>query len=120
MISWKEISKRIDGEINPGTKIPDTRGNNREVTKKVGSRIYMRTGVKTNNEKHITKEMVQYAYDIIKNGGVFTRGKLEKTFPKEYKQGGCVFSMTGGILVKLGVAKYNSKNHCYEKVMSDC
>ncbi|MFH0948308.1 MAG: hypothetical protein V1833_04840 [Elusimicrobiota bacterium] len=106
---WNEISKRIDNEIKVGTKIPKTDGKNRTVTKKVGTRIYIRTGINTHAEKYTTKEMIQYAYDTIKSGKSFTSAVLKSKFPQEYKQGSCVFSMTGGILAVLGLAKYTRK-----------
>jgi hypothetical protein len=106
MMSWEEISQEIDRKIKIGIEVPKTDGRTRSVTKKVGSRIYMQTGVKTKAEKYITKEMLRYAYDTIKSGEPFTATGLKSNFPKEYSQGDCVFSMTGGILELLGVARY--------------
>jgi hypothetical protein len=66
----------------------------------------MRTGVQTRAEKYTTKEMIRYAYNTMDSGEPFTAAGLKSNFPREYSQGGCVFSMTGGILELLGVAKY--------------
>lgn len=63
------------------------------------------TGVKTKAKKFITKEMLEYAHDIITSGSEFTSADLKSQFPKEYNQGSCVFSMTGGILELVDVAR---------------
>ena len=102
-MDWKEISKRIDNEIAIGTEIPKTTRGSRSVTRIVGERIYMRTGVETDAEKYVTKEMIRFAYENLERG--FDSHMLKQRFPKEFSQGPCVFSMTGGILEKLGLAK---------------
>jgi len=102
-MNWDEISKRIDNEITVGTKIPKTIGGSRPVTRIVGDRIYMRTGVETNAEKYITKEMIRFAYENLDRG--FDSRMLRQRFPREFSQGSCVFSMTGGVLERLGLAK---------------
>lgn len=104
-MSWDEISQRIDKEIRVGTEVPKTRDGTRPVTKKMDSRIYLRTGVKTQAEKFTTKEMLRYAYNKITSKKFFTARDLKSKF-REYKQGACVFSMTGGILEVLGLARY--------------
>ena len=104
-MKWKEISKRIDDEITENIKVPKTDGRTRPVTKIEGTRIYMRTGVTTSNEKYTTKEMLQYAYDMMTSGKQFTSADFKSKFPREYNQGSCVFSMTGGVLVLLGIAE---------------
>ncbi|MCK5024489.1 MAG: hypothetical protein KAR56_02615 [Thermoplasmata archaeon] len=105
-MSWEEINRRIDEEVTIGTKVPKTDGKNRIVTRIVGNRIYMRTGVQTKAEKYTTKQMLQYAYEKIQSGEKFTSTYLESNFPKEYSQGACIFSMTGGTLELLGLAEY--------------
>ena len=99
------LDKKIDRVIKIGTEIPKAGGGTIRVTKKVGDRIYMRTGVKTNAQKYITKNMINFAYDAISSGKSFTSDELRENFPNEYSQGGCVFSMTGGILVLLDEAE---------------
>ncbi|MCD6255357.1 MAG: hypothetical protein J7J44_03680 [Deltaproteobacteria bacterium] len=106
MTDWEELSTEIDEKIKVGTDVPKTNGRTRKVTKIVGNRIYMRTGVQTRAEKYTTKEMIKYAFTVIKSRKAFTAADLKSKFPKEYSQGSCVFSMTGGILEFLGVAKY--------------
>lgn len=104
--------------VTLGTKIPKTDDGFRPVTKIVGSRIYMRTGVETDAKKYTTKEMIQFAYKKIVSGECFTSKDLKDRFPKEFRQGTCVFSMTGGILTLLGVAelKKNKRQFYYESV----
>jgi hypothetical protein len=105
-MKWEELSKKIDKGIKIGTEVPKTDGRARSVTKNVGSRIYMRTGVQTRAEKYTTKEMLRYAYETIQSGEPFTSAGLKSNFPREYSQGSCVFSMTGGIFVLSGIAEY--------------
>ena len=102
-MDWNEISKRIDNKITIGTEIPKTTGGSRPITRIVGERIYIRTGVETEAEKYITKEMIRFAYENLEKG--FDSRMLKQRFPREFSQGPCVFSMTGGILEKLGLAK---------------
>ena len=102
----QELLDELDKEIKVGTEIPKTREGARPVTKKEGDRIWMRTGVQTKAKKYITKEMVLYAFEVIQSGKPFTWAGLKGKFPEECGQGGCVFSMTGGILVLFRIARY--------------
>lgn len=110
-MNWEAIVERIDKEININREIPKTDGGTRKVTKIIGNRIYLRTGVKTKSEKFTTKQMLQYAHSVIQSGKLFTSKDLKIKFPKEYNQGDCVFSMTGGILELLGEAKYVGRGY---------
>lgn len=105
-MKWEEISIKLDKKIKVGTEIPKTDGRTRPVTKITEDRIYMRTGVETEAKKSITKDMLKYACEIIISGATFNSNGLKSRFPKEYNQGGCVFSMTGGVLEILGIAEY--------------
>lgn len=107
----EELAQIIDVAIKVGTEVPKTDGRTRMVTKKVNSRIYMRTGVQTSAEKYTTKEMILFAYDKIQSGEAFTAKELARKFPREYRQGSCVFSMTGGILELLDVARYTRSGY---------
>ena len=64
----------------------------------------MRTGVETDAEKYVAKEMIRFAYENLERG--FDSHMLKQQFPKEFLQGPCVFSMTEGILEKLVLAKW--------------
>jgi hypothetical protein len=110
-MSWHEILQRIDREIRVGTEVPKTKGGTRPVTKKMNSRIYLRTGIKTQAEKFTTIKMLRYAYNTIRINNVFKAKNLKSKFKDECKQGTCVFSMTGGILVVLKLARYD----CHKK-----
>jgi hypothetical protein len=115
---WEDFSKKIDKEVTVGIKVPKTDEGYRPVTKIRNSRIYMRTGVITEVEKYTNKEIIQYAYEKILSGEYFTSKDLKAKFPKEFRQGSCVFSMTGGILMLLGVAELKkNKNQCYYKTL---
>ena len=105
-MTWEEISKRIDNEIEIGSRIPKTDGGYRMITGKVGPKIYIQVGIETEVKKCVTKEMLRYAYENLNSGKPFTSSGLKSNFPDEYSQGGCVFSMTGGIFESLGIAKY--------------
>ena len=115
-ISWERIYDRINNEIKVGTKIPKTDGGTRKVTRKINNRIYVRTGVKTKAEKYTTMDMIKFAYDEISMGGSFNSSELKKNYKKEYNQGGCVFSMTGGILVLLDEATCIRNERKYEYI----
>jgi len=85
--SSEEISGMVNREIIVGTEVPKTRDGTRTVTKiddSVG-RIQMRTGVKTNARRYVTKEMIQWAYNKIRSGEKFNAKDLAKVFPKEYR-----------------------------------
>lgn len=105
----------VNRAIIVGTEVPKTRGGTRTVTKIdiPTGKIEMRTGVITRAKKYITKEMIQWAYNKIQSGEKFNAKDLAKEFPKEYSQGDCVFSMTGGIIVLLGVAEYSPTYKAY-------
>ena len=115
-MSWEEISNKVDKEIKIGTEVPKAGGGTRKVTKKEGDKIYMRTGVKTNAQKYTTKNMIKHAYNTISSGRSFTSNDLKSNFSSEFSQGGCVFSMTGGILVFLDEARRVKKGKKYEYV----
>lgn len=81
-MNWEEFSRKIDGEIKVDSEVPKTDGRTRKVIKIVGSRIYLRTGVKTRATKYTTKEMLQYAYGKIQSGGQFTSNDFKIRFPR--------------------------------------
>ena len=104
-MEWKEISKRIEKEIHVGTKIPKTDGTSREITNIDKDKIQMKVGISTPAKKYTTKQMIAFAFETINSNKMFTSRALKARFPKEYKQGPCIFSMTGGILEYLDIAR---------------
>jgi hypothetical protein len=60
--------------------------------------------------------MINFAYDTISSGKSFTSDELRKKFPNEFSQGGCVFSITGGILVLLEEALCIKNGRRYEYI----
>lgn len=110
------LDKEVDRMIKIGTEVPKADGGTRRVTKKVGDRIFMRTGVETNAQKYTTKNMINFAYGTISSGKSFTSDELREKFPNEYSQGGCVFSMTGGILELLDEVSCIKNGRRYEYI----
>jgi hypothetical protein len=64
----------------------------------------MRTGFQTRHTKAITYEMLQLAFDTLNATGRFDSTAFRKAFDAEYRAAPCRYSMTGGVLVELGVA----------------
>jgi len=111
MKNWEEIGREIDAKIRGGVKVPKTDEGFRPVTRIVNDRIYARTGVKTEQDKYTTKDMLRFAYQSLVSEGQFDYNVLERQFPQECKQGTCVYSITGGILEKLGLAKRSKRGN---------
>ena len=73
----------------------------------------MQTGVKT---RHIiTYEMIRYAFEKLAKKEAFDSDYFCVRFEKEYRDATCRYSMTGGVLVEMGVAQRYPKgrNSCY-------
>ena len=102
-IAWQELKKRIQTEIRLGkTCIPYRKGC-RLVTSNDGLSIGMRTGEK--DTKAIPYEMVKWAFDTLSNKKSFDSKDFCARFGcAYYKSAPCRFSMTGGVLVELGLA----------------
>jgi len=110
-MTWQDVERKIRREISIGEKIPKARGGARPVTRIFGNRIYMDVGKSDVHEKFTTFDMLKLAYETIESGKTFRSSDFSKRFPKEYKTGPCVFSMTGGILVKLNIAEYDGNGY---------
>lgn len=81
----------------------------------------MRTGVRTNNAKSITYEMIKFAFEKITSGEDFDSSYYQKRYFKEYQNGQCRFSMIGGILVEMGEAEripFGTNSCVYRKNVS--
>jgi len=106
VISVQEMERRIQNEIIPGqTRILKAQGRERRlVISNKDREIRMKTGVKTNASKKITYDMVAFALKTISKRGCFKSEDFRAQFREEYCNGPCKFTMTGGVLVKLGIA----------------
>ena len=103
-MDWSGLEIRIQNEIKPGlTEILKCYGGRRNVISNNGQKIVMRIGAKA--ETDISYEMIKYAFETLQKKGQFDSTDFRKRFSKEYKNHTCRYSMTGGILVELGVAK---------------
>lgn len=105
-MKWQELEMRIQTEIRPQrSSILKVDGKGRRpVMSNKGRKISMRTGVKTTAGKSITYDMIKYAFDTLSTKGSFDSTDFRVRFKDEYNVAPCRFSMTGGILVELGVA----------------
>ncbi len=103
----KGLAIRIQKEIIPyKTMVSKANGKERRlVTSNEERKIGMKTGVKTNQTKSITYDMVQYALDTLNAKGCFGSSDFRAGFGDKYRSAPCRFSMTGGILVELGLAR---------------
>ncbi|MBM3150789.1 MAG: hypothetical protein FJZ96_01065 [Chloroflexi bacterium] len=123
-MTWQQLEKRIRSEIQPGHRgILKCRGNDRRsIIANNGNEISIRTGVKTDNAKSVTYEMIKYAYDIITCGKIFDSTYYQNRYSKEYRDGQCRYSIVGGILVEMGEAERipSGTNSClYRKNLPD-
>jgi hypothetical protein len=66
-------------------------------------------------DKYTTLEMVNWMNEQIQKRKGVDFKSLNGEFPQSCSQGSCVFTITGGILVCLGYAKY--KKPCYSLVL---
>jgi len=104
---WSELERRIEREIKQdSSRILKCNGiERRRVTSNNNHKIGMQTGSRPNQTKAITYEMVEFAFNTLLSKGRFDSKDFRKRFDAKYRAGPCRFSMTGGILVELGVAK---------------
>src|SRR5271168_3125405 len=121
-MTWESTKNKIDTDIVPGkTGILKCRGTERRlVTALSKTEIHMRTGVKSKQEKKITFTMVKRGFETLQSVGRFTSEDFRAVFGKEYKDAPCRYSMTGGVLVEIGVARRvpgsNDKSCYYDAV----
>jgi len=106
-MNWQQLEQRIKNEIEPGrTAILKSNGDERRiVTSNDGRTIRMRTGVETDSDKAISYEMIKSAFETLIEKGKFDSVDFRAQFSKEYRNAPCRYSMTGGVLVELGVAQ---------------
>ena len=106
-MQWSQVEKRIRSLIVPGSKgVLKCDGTERRlITSNTSKKIGMRTGVKTRNTKAITYEMLEYAFNLLQTKTRFDSSDFRSRFADEYENAPCRYSMTGGVLVEVGVAK---------------
>jgi hypothetical protein len=78
--------------------------------------IVMQTGVNTRQTKAITHDMIRHAFETLMQRGRFNSKDFRRRFHAEYEAAPCRFSMTGGVLVELGVAQLLPANRGGEAV----
>lgn len=105
-MTWQEIEHRLHLEIRPGSSsILKADGRERRtVTSNRGRRIGMRTGVTTKQTKAIDYDMIRDAFETLMLRGRFDSADFRRRFRRAYDAAPCRFSMTGGVLVELGLA----------------
>lgn len=116
-MNWTDVENLVRLKIRPGkTKILKSAGNDRRlVTAHKGSQITMRTGQKTAAEKSVTYEMIRFAFETLIEKQRFDSIDYRSKYQAEYNNGSCKYSMTGGVLVEVGVAERRplSAKTCY-------
>ena len=119
-MNWQQLEQRIRNEIVPNhTRILKSSGNERRlVTSNNGREIRMITGVETASKKPISYDMLRYAFKMLSEKGTFDSHDFRDKFEREYNNGQCCYSMTGGILVELDVAQRVpiGRRRCYYKL----
>lgn len=114
-MNWEDAKRIIFNEIQPGHRgILKCRGNERRpIISNDGHKIVMRTGIRTSNTHSITYSMIRNAFETLIKSGIFSSADFRKDFRKELEIATCRYSMTGGVLVELGIAKKIPKgNSC--------
>jgi hypothetical protein len=65
----------------------------------------MRTGAATKQTKTISYDMLRYAFETLERCGRFDSSDFHSKFAEAYDAAPCRFSMTGGVLVEVGLAE---------------
>lgn len=116
-MTWDELEKRIKAEIRPKeSAILKADGDERRpVVSNDGQEIGMRTGRKTDSVHTISYAMIQYAFETLVKAGRFDSKDFRDCFPSEYDNATCRYTMTGGVLVELGIADrvITAKKRCH-------
>jgi len=118
MMTWNIIEQELKSRIIPKrTRILKCDGTGRRlVVSNDGVKIGMETGVQTAQTKAITYDMIRNAYETLIGKGRFDSSDFRKNYQSEYAAGQCRYSMVGGVLVELGVARLmsaRSNRSCY-------
>ena len=103
--AWPDVRRRITATIRPGRSVLKCDGiGRRPVTGNDSRTVSIRTGVKTTQTKTISYEMLEHAVAVLNQTGRLTSADFRGRFGREYTAAPCRFSMTGGVLVEVGVA----------------
>lgn len=117
-MTWQQAEALIRTKILPGGRgvLKCDGVERRPVTSHSNSTIGMRTGVTTKQTKAITYQMLRHAFDTLDKQGHFDSADFRSKFDNQYRAAPCRYSMTGGVLVEIGVAKLvqsDGPNGCY-------
>jgi hypothetical protein len=115
-MTWNQLQQRIQSQIKPDHRgILKCRGNERRaIVSNNGQKIVMIKGKITRQSASISYEMIRYAFAIIIKSKKFDSKDFRAKFPKKYASADCRYSMTGGVLVEMGVGiRVKSGNGCY-------
>jgi hypothetical protein len=118
MMTWNTLEQGLKIRIIPKkTRILKCDGTGRRlVVSNDGAKIGIETGVQTTQIKAITYDMIKNAYETLIAKGRFDSSDFRKKYLSEYEAGPCRYSMVGGVLVELGVARLisaRSNRSCY-------
>lgn len=105
-MKWKELKEQIRTELTPNHRgiLKCKCDERRPILSNDGHKIVMNTGINTVTRQNITYEMIRYAFEKLAKKEVFNSAYFRKRFDKEHKNAPCCYSMTGGVLVEMGVA----------------
>jgi hypothetical protein len=105
-MQWSQAKQQIRAQVTSASKgILKCDGiERRSITSNNGKKIGMRTGAKTDQTKAVTYEMIEFAFQTLTTNGKFDSSDFKSRFGPEYASGQCRYSMTGGILVEIGIA----------------
>lgn len=105
-MTWPEAERLIREKVIPGhAAILKCEGSERRpVTANEAGEIRIDCGRAARQIKTITYSMIRHAFEELQLRGGFDSPAFRKKFLKEYKEGTCRYSMTGGVLVEVGLA----------------
>ena len=115
-MNWQELEKRIRTELTPNHRgiLKCKCDERRHIVSNDGLKIVMKTGIKTDTSHSISYKMIRYAFEKLAKREVFNSSYFRNRFGKEYKNAPCRYSMTGGVLVEMGVAnRHPTGKSCY-------
>jgi hypothetical protein len=106
-MKWIDAERLIRAAVVPGkTAILKCDGiGRRTVTAHTAQKISLRTGIATKQTKTISYDMLRYAFEGLEGRGRFDSRDFRSKFAEEYDAAPCRFSMTGGVLVEVGLAQ---------------